>query len=121
MCVDVRHGVVVERAVVTSLAGSGTASFSDGSGTNAGFSNPYGLAIDASGNVFVSDVNNQRIRKVTASGGTWISLVLCTLALRTFISERWCEGAGLVASMLPPSALHPCVLSHMSTRVPFLR
>jgi DNA-binding beta-propeller fold protein YncE len=68
MCV----GGVVERAVVTTLAGSGSSSFSDGSGTNADFNNPRGVAVDASGNVYVADYNNHRIRKVTAGGGTWI-------------------------------------------------
>ncbi len=69
-------GVVVERAVVTTLAGGGSGlngAFVDGSGSNAGFSSPRGLAVDASGNVFVADGNNNRIRKVTAGGGTRIS------------------------------------------------
>ncbi len=61
--------------VVSSFAGgfNGTnGAYSDGPGSNASFSGPVGLAVDASGNVFVYDRNNQRIRKVTASGGTWI-------------------------------------------------
>ncbi len=64
-----------EQAVVSTLAGgvSGTqGAYTDASGTNAGFSYPYGVAVDASGNVFVADANNQRIRKVTAGGGTRI-------------------------------------------------
>jgi hypothetical protein len=64
------HG---ERAVVSTLAGGGNGTrgtFADGNGTNAGFWFPYGVAVDASGNVFVADQNNQRIRKVTADGGT---------------------------------------------------
>jgi serine/threonine-protein kinase len=62
-------------AVVFTLAGgvSGTnGDFVDASGTNAGFSDPYGVAVDASGTVFVADSLNNRIRKVTADGGTWI-------------------------------------------------
>ncbi len=69
-------GIVVDRAVVTTLAGkvSGTnAGFADGSGTNARFFSPTGVAVDASGNVFVGDQQNQRIRKVTAGGGTYRS------------------------------------------------
>ena len=77
----------VERAVVSTLAGgiSGTnGAFSDANGTNAGFFNPWGVAVDASGNVFVADSNNQRIRKVTAGGGTRIGPVtLRALAVRT--------------------------------------
>ncbi len=62
-------GVVVDRAVVTTLAGSGTFSFADGSGSNAGFGGPGGVAVDASGNVFVGDISNRRIRKATAFVG----------------------------------------------------
>jgi hypothetical protein len=43
--------------------------YADGPGTNAGFRYPSGVAVDASGNVFVADLNNHRIRKVTAGGG----------------------------------------------------
>jgi hypothetical protein len=67
-----------EWAEVSTLAGgvSGiNSAHIDAFGTNAGFNNPIALAVDASGNVFVADFNNQRIRKVTAGGGTWISPV----------------------------------------------
>jgi hypothetical protein len=62
------------RAVVTTLAGgvNGTnEAFADGSGSNAGFNYPTGVAVDASGNVFVVD-QDDRIRKVTPGGGTAI-------------------------------------------------
>ena len=62
-----------ERAVVTTFAGgvSGTTgAYVDGTGTNAGFNQVASVAFDASGNVFVTDYMNQRIRKVTAAGGT---------------------------------------------------
>jgi hypothetical protein len=67
-----------ERAVVSTLAGgvngSNTA-YADGTGTNAGFYWPQGVAVDASGNVFVADQGNHRICKVTAGGGTRIGSV----------------------------------------------
>jgi hypothetical protein len=62
---------------VSTLAGGvrGTNSnYTDAFGTNAGFNDPVGVAVDASGNLYVADYMNQRIRKVTADGGTRIDL-----------------------------------------------
>jgi hypothetical protein len=73
-----------ERSVVSTLAGGFlgvNGIYFDLSGTMAGFSGPVGVAVDASGNVFVADGKNQRIRKVTAGGGTHIdplTLKRCT-------------------------------------------
>lgn len=56
------------QGVVTTLAGRYAAGFTDGVGTAAQFSGPMGLAVDASGNLYVADRNNNAIRKVTSSG-----------------------------------------------------
>jgi sugar lactone lactonase YvrE len=53
---------------VTSLAGSGSASYADGIGTAASFNSPYGVAVDANGIVYVADSNNHRIRKISSLG-----------------------------------------------------
>jgi sugar lactone lactonase YvrE len=54
--------------VVSTLAGNGSYSFADGVGTVASFSRPEGIAVDGSGNVYLADTYNQRVRKVTTSG-----------------------------------------------------
>ena len=53
---------------VTRLAGLGTVGWSEGLGTVARFNLPQGITVDTSGNLFVADFDNQRIRKVTAAG-----------------------------------------------------
>ena len=55
---------------ITTVAGTGTSGFTgDGSAaTSAELAGPIGLAVDSSGNIYIADENNSRIRKV--SGGT---------------------------------------------------
>jgi uncharacterized repeat protein (TIGR02543 family) len=53
---------------VTTFAGSGTAGHADGTGTAAQFTRPYGVAVDSTGNVYVADTGNHRIRRITPNG-----------------------------------------------------
>ncbi|MCD8739733.1 hypothetical protein LT679_03885 [Mucilaginibacter roseus] len=50
--------------ILTVIAGSSTTGFADGKGSSALFNNPQGLTIDPSGNLYVADYGNQRIRKI---------------------------------------------------------
>jgi len=54
--------------MVITLAGNGAAGKSDGSGASATFNSPFGIATDASGNVYVADSGNNLIRKITPGG-----------------------------------------------------
>jgi len=59
---------VTPDGVISTLAGSGSADYADGTGTAASFNGPFGVAVDAVGNVFVADTYNHRIRKITVDG-----------------------------------------------------
>ena len=60
---------ITPSGVVSTLAGSGSSGFADGTGTGTGtaakFNFPRGVAVDSAGNVYVADPGNQRIRKIT--------------------------------------------------------
>ena len=52
------------------LAGTGASGFAGDGGpaVEAKLASPYGVAVDGSGNVYIADTNNSRIRKVAADG-----------------------------------------------------
>jgi uncharacterized protein (TIGR03437 family) len=55
---------------LTSFAGNGSSAFSgdNGPALNASLNDPYGVAVDAMGNVYIADTFHNRIRKVSSSG-----------------------------------------------------
>ena len=62
--------------IITSIAGTGVAQYlasgfsgDGGPAINAAFNNPEGLAVDATGNVYIIDKDNHRIRKVDVTKG----------------------------------------------------
>ena len=62
--------VTIQPGNIATVAGNGTAGFSgDGSpATSAQLNNPSGVAVDSSGNIYIADLNNFRVRKVSTSG-----------------------------------------------------
>lgn len=86
------------RAVVTTIAGDGTPRFQDAADrTQARFADPFGIAVDRFGTVYVADAgSSNRIRKITPAGE------VVTLAGG---AEGFADGAGAAASFNTPSAL----------------
>lgn len=62
--------VVIATGVVTTYSGTGVAGFNNGNVATATYHSPYGLAMDARGNIYVADIVNNCIRKITVSTGT---------------------------------------------------
>ncbi len=63
--------------IITNYAGTGGAGFNNDGviATNASLNNPAGITLDAAGNLFIADRNNQRIRRVDA-----VSKLMSTVA-----------------------------------------
>lgn len=52
---------------VSTLAGTGAKGYSDGDSRHATFNNPFGVVVDAVGNVIFADTHNHCIRSIAAS------------------------------------------------------
>ena len=80
---------------ITTVAGTGTSGFSGdgGAATAAQLRFPQGVALDGSGNLYIADTNNHRIRKVDSSG-------IITTVAGTGTSGFSGDGAAATAAQL---------------------
>ncbi|MBP47926.1 MAG: hypothetical protein CMH53_08290, partial [Myxococcales bacterium] len=61
---------VTASGVVTTIAGSGSASYKEGKGITAAFYRPWGLDVDGAGIIYVADAYNHRVRRIAPDGST---------------------------------------------------
>ncbi|PTR01539.1 putative Ig domain-containing protein [Mucilaginibacter yixingensis] len=85
---------ITPQGVVSLFAGSGVAGSADGKGQLASFNGPRGLAVGPDGAVYVADVSNHMIRKITPDG------TVTTLAGNTVYGNA--NGTGMAASFHQP-------------------
>lgn len=65
-----RLRVVTPDGIINTIAGNGTQGYAgdNGPALHAEFSSPSAIALDASGNIYIADKSNSRIRKILPSG-----------------------------------------------------
>ncbi len=68
--IDHRVRKVSPAGIITTVAGNGHAGFKgdEGPAANAQLSSPYGLAVDSGGSLYIADLGNGRVRKVSSDG-----------------------------------------------------
>jgi len=87
---------VSSTGIITTIGGNGSYGFSgdNGPATSAKFWTPVAVAVDASGNIYIADRDNNRIRKITASTG-----IITTIAGTGTPPNNWgYNGDGIAAT-----------------------
>ncbi len=94
--------VTASTGIISTVAGNATSGYSgDGSAaTSAALNNPKGLALDASGNIYIADFNNCRIRKVNVSSG-----IITTVAGNGTAGNSGDGGPATLAKLYCPTSV----------------
>src|SRR5664280_996461 len=95
---DIRLRKVDTNGIITTVAGNGSQGYSGdgGAATNASLNNLTGVACDASDNLYISDIGNNRLRKVDTNG------IITTVAGNGNIGYSGDGGAATNASLYYP-------------------
>ena len=94
---------ITPAGVVTTFAGNIGGGVNDGVGVLASFNTPYGVATDASGNVYVSDSGNNLIRMITPAGV--VTLLAGDRDGYDNVYPGNSDGVGTAASFTAPNGL----------------
>ena len=98
----------VVTATISTVAGDGTEGFSDNdTATAAQFDSPYDVAVDSSGNLYVADKDNHRIRKIAISSTGVVG------AVSTIAGTATAGNADTAAAGADP-AVNPAVVGTFS-------
>ena len=84
--------------LVTTIVGDGTGGSVDGTGTNAQFNLPKGVALDSAGNLYVTEEGNHTVRRLSFAGGEWQVTTIGGLATQPGSGD----GAGTEARFTKP-------------------
>ncbi|WP_026309024.1 NHL repeat-containing protein [Spirosoma spitsbergense] len=92
---------VANNGIIATVAGNGTVSYGGdrGPATSASLYNPVGVAFDGTGNFYIADQQNQRIRKVATSG------IITTVAGNGLFTFGGDGGAATAANLANPSGV----------------
>jgi sugar lactone lactonase YvrE len=94
--------VTISTGIISTIAGTGTAGYNgDGiSATSAQLNNPFGITLDSSGNVYIADASNNRIRKITISTG-----IITTIAGTNTAGSAGDGGPATIAELNDPQGV----------------
>jgi sugar lactone lactonase YvrE len=92
---------VAGNGIISTVAGNGSGTYAGdgGAATNAGLYYPYGVAVDAAGNLFIADADNNVIRKVATNG------IITTVAGNGAAGFSGDGGAAASASLNSPESV----------------
>jgi len=104
------YGVVMTANNIYTIAGTGTAGAgTDGAPLISALNNPQGVCVDSTGNVFLADLGNHRVRMIAKTGGTNYGVVMTAGNIYTIAGTgtqgKGANGAPLISALDTPQSV----------------